>query len=86
MGGWEITLEALLDSYKTLRQIDQQELVSPVVKITTKILNFKACLAAVMPFMPVRSDGRDPLPDDLSQRLIDGEARALLRGNAYEDA
>ena len=60
-----ITPQTLLDCYKGLKSIDQNELVMPAIKITTKILNYKATLEAVSAFMPNRVDGADSLPEEL---------------------
>ena len=75
-----------MDSYKAVRQIDEQDLVVPQVKITTKILNFKSCLDNVLKILPVRPDGRDSLPDKIKRWLVDDEARALLRNGQYQTA
>lgn len=62
------------------------DLISPQIKTTTKILNYKFMLDDVSAIMPPRANGGNALPDELYKWLVDDEARALLRVGKFDHA
>ena len=77
----------MIAAYKELKKLDPNDLVEPKLCITTKILNYKQALQTFYDSVPnSRTDGNNLVPDELTQWIVDDEARALVRDHAYGGA